>query len=327
MVSVIVPIYNSEQYLDACISSILQQDYEDMEILLVDDGSTDGSRRIAQDFASRDQRVSYHYKEHSGLAETRKFALGLVKGEFIQFVDSDDTVLPGMIKDVVEHFEDDIDVVVFGMESPDGGYYLPNIEEHRFQFVSTKERVDYIVDYILSHKIFFSLCNKMYRTSIFTENDIWPVSNVKIGEDLALNLQIFLHIKGVKAISANYYQYWFRQNSMMNETEFHYYFNDFVNMLQNLYKKNISKVISQNQYTTLFVKTMENQYLRREKKTSRFLYRADIKKIEDRKFFIASTVKALCSPWIFMKYYIRVDIIRRWYDHFCGLWCCLTKGE
>ena len=103
-ISVIVPIYNTEKYLARCIESILCQTYTNLEIILVDDGSTDKSGDICDFYARKDNRVKVVHKENGGAAAARNFALNMVTGQYIGFVDSDDTVE----KDFFELLYDDL---------------------------------------------------------------------------------------------------------------------------------------------------------------------------------------------------------------------------
>ena len=98
LVSIIVPIYNVEKYLDRCISSILNQSYRNLEIILVDDGSTDGSREICDTYARKDNRVKVIHQENQGVATARNAGLDGCRGDFISFVDSDDYIHPDFIK-------------------------------------------------------------------------------------------------------------------------------------------------------------------------------------------------------------------------------------
>lgn len=92
LISIIVPVYNAEDYLDKCIQSILQQDYEDFELILVDDGSTDQSGKIISNWASRDRRIRAFQKENGGQSSARNLGIDQAKGDYLSFVDSDDYV-------------------------------------------------------------------------------------------------------------------------------------------------------------------------------------------------------------------------------------------
>ena len=94
MVSIIVPIYNAEQYLRRCVDSILNQEYTDYELLLVNDGSTDASGDICEEYGDRDPRVIVIQKENTGVSDSRNRALDRARGKYLQFLDSDDWITP-----------------------------------------------------------------------------------------------------------------------------------------------------------------------------------------------------------------------------------------
>lgn len=99
-VSVVVPVYNVEKYLDECISSICASTLYDIEILLIDDGSTDASGDIAEQWQRRDRRVKVYHKTNGGLSDARNYGIQLCQGEYIAFVDSDDKIAPEMFEDM-----------------------------------------------------------------------------------------------------------------------------------------------------------------------------------------------------------------------------------
>ena len=96
LISVIIPVYNREKYLHKCVNSVLTQTYANLEILLIDDGSTDNSRKILDDYAVKDSRVKVIYKNNGGVSSARNYGLKFAKGEYIGFVDSDDYIEPDM---------------------------------------------------------------------------------------------------------------------------------------------------------------------------------------------------------------------------------------
>lgn len=101
LVSIVVPVYNVEKYLNRCISSIVNQTYENIEIILVDDGSKDNSGEICDEWAEKDTRIKVIHKSNGGLSSARNAGASVAQGEYISFIDSDDYIRPIMIKDLV----------------------------------------------------------------------------------------------------------------------------------------------------------------------------------------------------------------------------------
>ena len=101
LLSIIVPIYNVEQYLDRCIQSILNQTYQNLEIILVDDGATDCSGVIADSYAAKDKRIKVFHKENGGLSDARNYGLDHVTGDYILFIDSDDFIVNTMCERLI----------------------------------------------------------------------------------------------------------------------------------------------------------------------------------------------------------------------------------
>ena len=114
LVSVIVPVYNTLKYLDRCVSSIVNQTYSNLEILLIDDGSTDGSSQLCDDLANKDDRIKAFHKENAGAGNARNFGIDKANGEFAYFVDSDDYIDATLISKAYNAaHKNDAQVVVF----------------------------------------------------------------------------------------------------------------------------------------------------------------------------------------------------------------------
>ncbi|MEY8676027.1 glycosyltransferase family 2 protein [Thomasclavelia cocleata] len=130
-ISVIVPVYNVEKYLGRCIESIIGQTYHNIEIILVDDGSTDDSLSICKEYAIKDDRIKIIHKENAGVSSARNVGLKNTKGEFITFVDSDDYIKLTCFEKMINGIKNnDVDMVVVGWEDEEGilGYINKNID-------------------------------------------------------------------------------------------------------------------------------------------------------------------------------------------------------
>ena len=128
MISFIVPIYNAEQYLPACLDSLLGQTVRDLQIILVDDGSTDGSPAVAQRYAAQDTRIEIYVQSHAGQSAARNKGLSYAKGDYLAFVDADDTIDANWCAILLRAIE--------GVDYVQSGYNDTKIPCHRYQFTS-----------------------------------------------------------------------------------------------------------------------------------------------------------------------------------------------
>lgn len=151
--SIIVPVYNAKDYLDECISSILSQTFGDFELILVDDGSTDGSGEICDRYAERDKRVRIYHQKNQGQAVARNFAISIARGEYLGFVDSDDWIEPEMYeKMLVSSYTEKADVVIC-----------------RLQTVTENGTITKIIGYNASH-----MMNRIQATSEILRDEMMP---------------------------------------------------------------------------------------------------------------------------------------------------------
>lgn len=203
-VSVIVPIYNAEKYLEQCLDSIVNQTLEDIEIILINDGSTDGSAEICKKYLS-DSRVTYYYKENEGLAAARDDGMLRANGEYIGFVDSDDWIKPDMYEKMYSAAKtNDSDIVfcncienedghVFTPEMPDGAYGRKDIEEKILS-----RALAYIGKNGTKRAIRWSNCLRIYKTDTLKKNEIRFDRRLRRSQDLQLTYEATL-------VAQNYY--------------------------------------------------------------------------------------------------------------------------
>lgn len=167
LVSVIVPVYNTEKYLKKCVNSILTQTYENIELFLIDDGSTDKSGEICDGFAEEDSRVKVIHKENEGQAVARNCALDVCKGEYIFFVDSDDYIRQDAVGRLVETVtQHKADLVLFGFE-----YDYVKYKKKRlvYENLRTFAKEKLLTEYIVNNGITAALCDKFYKRRLFEE--------------------------------------------------------------------------------------------------------------------------------------------------------------
>ena len=207
MISVVVPIYNVSKYLPKCIESILHSTYKNLEVILVDDGSTDECPTICDDYAKKDSRIKVIHKKNGGLSDARNKGLDIATGEYISFIDSDDYIDADLYESVIKEFDENIDVVVFGRY----------IEYETKTDISIPDKncvmtgKDALID-LASFKGFdMAAWDKIYKRSIIG-NLRFPFG--KKNEDYYLTYKLLDNAKNVKFIQKPFYHYVQRQNSI-----------------------------------------------------------------------------------------------------------------
>lgn len=208
MVSVIIPAYNVEQYVERCVYSVIQQTYRNMEIILVDDGSTDSTGSICDRLAAEDNRISVIHKANGGLSDARNAGLDASRGEYISFVDSDDYIATDMIERMMHAMcEEAISMVVVGFRKQSGDactYCGPNFD----RIISSEEA---LMDIYVGHEIYSASWNKLYRRELF-DNNRFAVG--MINEDSEIITKLLVECKRVALVSKPLYFYMIREGSI-----------------------------------------------------------------------------------------------------------------
>ncbi len=213
-VSIIVPVYNAQEYLRRCIESILNQEYTDFELLLSDDGSTDMSGSICDEYAARDARVRVIHKENSGVSDTRNRAMRLAKGEYLQFVDSDDWLTPDATRLLVRAAqEQDCDLVISDFYRVVGERvsHKGDIEEDR---VLTQEEFAACMMENPADFYYGVLWNKLYRRDLVEEHRLRMDVEISWCEDFMFNLEYIRYAKRFYALRTPIYYYVKRKGSL-----------------------------------------------------------------------------------------------------------------
>lgn len=208
LVSIIVPVYNVEKYLSKCINSIISQTYKNIEIILVNDGSTDESLNICQKYKRKDKRIVIVNKDNGGLSDARNFGIDKSIGKYITFVDSDDWLDEDTIEVALDYLKkNNADISVYGM----------SIDNDERCIKEKKPKKKYILDsekaliYLNSFKgIDCSACNKLYKKVLFKDVR-FPVG--KLCEDMYTIYKLIDKAKVVTIPKAKYH-YYQRQNSI-----------------------------------------------------------------------------------------------------------------
>lgn len=205
MISVIVPVYNVEPYLRKCLDSILAQTHRDLEILVIDDGSTDGSGKVCDEYAGKDDRINVFHTENKGLSCARNLGLDEAKGEWIGFVDSDDWIEPDMYEVLLRKAEETgADVVECGCQAD---YTKKAIKYPAIQktVIGTEA-----IEALIKHKIRNQVWNKIWKAQGFT---VTKFPEGRDFEDVSTVYKLILNAK-VVGIDGIYYHWRQRESSI-----------------------------------------------------------------------------------------------------------------
>jgi len=212
LISVIVPVYNVKPYLPKCLDSICGQTYTNLEIIVVDDGSTDGSGIICDEYAAKDSRIKVIHQENGGLSVARNKGLDVATGEYIAFVDSDDWIDREMYKELYEN------LVKQGVDISMCSYIQHYPNRSRAKCNSGKTHVwtgrEAIRELIAGKRVATMVWDKLYNKSLFDEIRF---PDGKIFEDAAIIYKLFAKSGKVSQVEKPYYHYLSRQGSIINQ--------------------------------------------------------------------------------------------------------------
>lgn len=204
MISIIIPIYNVESYLEECVQSVIAQTYTEWELILVDDGSTDGSAKIARNWQSRNSRIKYFHKENGGVSSARNYGLDHSQGEYIMFVDSDDICHPQLLEKLIYFVIEGNDIAGCTIaKSEESGVVQNNIKYISENLIS----LDQIYTCFFNKGILHPPYGKVYRNDIIRKHNIRFVQNLQLGEDVLFNLEYLKHVSHGVFIDNPFYYY------------------------------------------------------------------------------------------------------------------------
>ena len=236
-VSVIIPVYNSEKTLKRTLDSVLGQTINNIEVIIIDDGSSDGSREIINNFKKKDSRVKIIFQKNSGVSSARNRGIEIAEGKYIVFVDSDDYIDKNMIKIMYSSaYEDNFDVACCGMimESVYGNIkILPTNEKLIIKSEYDKFKNIYLFAYIEANRKGFAECwNKMYKMELIKDKNIRFSTRKVYGEDYEFNLKVFTSASSAIILPNALYFY----NRINNESSTKKYMNNMLDISIEGYK-------------------------------------------------------------------------------------------
>lgn len=230
-VSIIVPVYNAEKYIGQCMESILVQTYKNLEVLCIDDGSTDSSLKILEKYAGQDDRVVVLRQENQGVSQSRNYAFQYVTGGYVMYIDSDDWISPETCEMAIQEAEkEEADLVfwAYAREYPDQTKEKELFHNDRILFghSEVREKLQRRICGLLGSELskpedadsLVTVWGKLYRTELIRDNQIEFVDIKKVGtaEDALFNLCALGHVR--KAVYRNQFCYHYRKDNRTSLT-------------------------------------------------------------------------------------------------------------
>lgn len=342
MISIIVPIYNVDAYLPKCLDSLINQTYQDMEIICVNDGSTDSSLEILQQYQAKDNRIRVISQKNQGLSGARNTGISLATGEWMMFVDSDDWLDVDCCERLMEIIDSDMDLCFFSYTREFGDKVAPKL-------IFGNEIINYQakdVDALYARLIglrneelaypekldsLSTAWGKLYKTSIIKEHQIEFVSTKEIGtEDLLFNVYYFRWIKKAMYLPNTFYHY--RKNNITSltrlykpylEVQWTCLFRCIEDWIDPLERKDLEEALSNRKALCLIGlglnmvfsdRSLSEKYKLLNDIVSSGWYRQAIDSLPLKyfpfhwKFFYISAKKRIISVLLLMLYYMRVRI-------------------
>lgn len=210
LVSIIVPVYNVEKYLEKCIESIINQSYKNIEIILVDDGSQDKSSKICDEYKLKDNRIITIHKKNGGVSTARNIGLKKAKGKYIQFIDSDDYIEKNMVEVLVKSLDNtEYDLAICGIRT---FCKDKRLSEEKLDLEKKVYSFEQYLDIL--HKVKLGLIcgspvNKLYINSIIKSNSIKFMENISYAEDFMFNMEYlkYVNLINVENLNNSLYNY------------------------------------------------------------------------------------------------------------------------
>lgn len=215
-VSIIIPVYNAENFLTRCVESVLSQEYTDFELILVDDGSTDGSGSLCDGFAERDGRVRVIHKENTGVSDSRNIAIDHARGKYLQFLDSDDWLTKDATRLFVSSAESsgcDMVIADFYRVSGDNLSHKGDIEK---EGLLTRQEFAALMMENPADFYYGVLWNKFYKRKLVEKLHLRMDPEISWCEDFIFNLEYIRHCKSIYALQAPIYYYVKTKGSLVN---------------------------------------------------------------------------------------------------------------
>lgn len=255
-VSIVVPAYNVENYIDECMESILAQTYQNIEVIVVNDGSTDDTLNHLSKFEAASEKVKVLTKNNSGVSASRNLGIDEASGEYVCFVDGDDYIEADHIKYLVEKMETGVDWVgcQYRRFDDQNQHFLESyrFDVGDFSLKSIDEKLDFAFNRLLIYQVGYEVWNKLYRMDIIKNNNIKFDTLSKIGEDLSFNICYLSVATQIISTSVDSYIYRVRDGSAMNKRNPQNDLKEYLHFLQS------AAPFWGDEYIIIFARTIEN---------------------------------------------------------------------
>ena len=216
LISVIIPAYNIEKYIQKCVLSVLKQTYTNLEIIIVNDGSTDKTGAVCDELAKTDDRIKVLHQQNMGLSEARNNGIKLASGEYISLIDGDDIVKKDFLRNMADAMKDNVDVVVGGYKTVADTKKILCINKMSNSTLSGK---DATIRLLTKQEDFFVIAwNKLYKRGLFTKNNIWYPAK-RIHEDNLTTYKLLSKARNVTIIDSSDYLYVKRAGSITDKSK------------------------------------------------------------------------------------------------------------
>lgn len=216
LISIVIPVYKVEKYLPHCVDSVLVQTYQNLEIILVDDGSPDKCGQICDEYAVRDTRIRVIHKENGGLSSARNAGIDICRGEYLSFIDSDDFVSPYFMEIMyraIEMFDSDISFLEKGVEFCDGTENEVELAKNAKDYATKKIDPREAIRLMLYQNIPTGIQWRLYKREIF-DTIRFPIGYLH--EDTATSHKLLMHAKSITMVNARVYAYRLRVESIVH---------------------------------------------------------------------------------------------------------------
>lgn len=254
LVSIVVPVYNAKEYLYKCVDSIIKQTYKNIEIILVDDGSQDGSALLCDELAELDKRIIVIHKDNGGLVTARKAGLRRARGKYILNVDSDDWIEKDMVEQLLKPAEqNNSDIVTSGYYEETSEYTIKQTDTLPEGNYNTEEEKLYLYRHIIRNGMLRGMnvpiwC-KLVKSDIMCEIYLKMSDEIRVGEDAAFIYSCLALVDKITILHDAYYHYMVREGTMSRSINKYYFreMNDVILFIEKNFAKNKYKEILKEQ--------------------------------------------------------------------------------